>query len=148
MDKHNPVPLLGLAFRAGQLEIGEEPVEKLCQRQDCRLVMTASDTAPGSVRQAERAAETGHCLFIPLPWDKAALGAALGRGAVATLGLRDIGFAAALVEKLAQRQPELYAATAAALRVKQRRRQERRAPSSRNPPDTPHTGHAKTPRKR
>ncbi len=51
MDKL--LSLLGLALKAGALAVGEEPVEALCRRRDCRLVMTASDAAGGSVKRAE-----------------------------------------------------------------------------------------------
>ena len=38
--------LLGLAKKAGRLEIGEEPVGALCRALHARLILLASDAAP------------------------------------------------------------------------------------------------------
>ena len=44
--------LLGLARKAGRLEIGEEPVGAVCRSRQARLVLLASDAAPNTCRRA------------------------------------------------------------------------------------------------
>ena len=43
--------LLGLAKKAGRLEIGEEPVGALCRARHARLILLASDAAPNTRRR-------------------------------------------------------------------------------------------------
>ena len=57
-------------------------------------------------------------LWLELPFTKAELGFALGRGTCAMLALTDAGFASALVQKLAARDPEKYGPAAQQLREK------------------------------
>ena len=68
--------------------------------------------------------------WLKTPWDKGTLGGAVGRTACAMLALTDAGLAAALVEKLAQADPDAYGPAAEALRDKadrqlQRQREQR-----------------------
>lgn len=122
--------LLGLARKAGKLEMGEEPVGAVCRARHARLVLLASDTAPNTRRRAAHFCENGSILFLELPYTKAELGFVLGRGSCAMLALTDAGFAASLVEKLAARNPDRYAPAAQQLRQKadrmlQRQREKR-----------------------
>ena len=70
---------LGLALRAGSVAVGEEPVGSAARAKHARLILVASDAAPGSVRRAFAFAQTGACLCLVIPAEKAALGRALGR---------------------------------------------------------------------
>ena len=90
--------LLGLARKAGRLEIGEEPV--------------------GAVCRAAHFGEAGNVLWLEVPYSKAELGFHLGRGSCAMLAITDAGFAAAVTEKLAARDPERYGPAAQQLRQK------------------------------
>ncbi len=128
MDKL--LSLLGLALKAGALAVGEEPVEALCRRRDCRLVMTASDAAEGSVKRAEAFAREGQCLLLPLPRTKAVLGPALSRNSAAILALKDLGFARAVAEKLAEEDGARYGEAVRALARKAERRAQRRQAKS------------------
>ena len=100
--------LLGLARKAGRLEIGEEPVGAVCRARQARLVLLASDAAPNTCRRAAHFGEAGNVLWLEVPFTKAELGFALGRGSCAMLALTDAGFAASLTQKLAARAPERY----------------------------------------
>ena len=123
---HDPVlHLLGLARKAGRLEVGEEPVGAACRARQARLVLLASDAAPNTCRRAAHFGEAGNVLFLTLPHTKSTLGLQLGRGACAMLAVTDFGLAAAVAEKLAQQQPEQYAAAAGLLRQKADRAQQR-----------------------
>ncbi|MFR4335014.1 MAG: 50S ribosomal protein L7 [Lawsonibacter sp.] len=121
--------LLGLARKAGRLEIGEEPVGAVCRARQARLVLLASDAAPNTCRRAAHFGEAGNVLWLEVPFTKAELGFALGRGSCAMLALTDAGFAASLTQKLAARAPERYGPAAQQLREKadrvlQRRREQ------------------------
>ena len=104
--------MLGLARKAGRLEIGEEPVGAACRARQAKLVLLACDAASN------------------VPFTKAELGFALGRGSCAMLALTDVGFASSLVQKLSARDPEKYGPAAQQLKAKadktlQRQREKR-----------------------
>ena len=122
--------LLGLAKKAGRLEIGEEPVGALCRARHARLILLASDAAPNTRRRCAHFGEIGNVLWLELPATKAELGFCLGRTSCAMLALSDAGFAASIVEKLSARDPEHYGPAAQQLRTKadrmlQRQREKR-----------------------
>ena len=87
----------------------------------------AQDAGPSSQRRAFSFAEAGACLCLTVPADKDALGRALGRTSVAMCAVTEIGFAGAVVKKLAAMDPERYGAAAAQLDGKAQRAMERRA---------------------
>lgn len=118
--------MAGLALRAGRLEAGEEPVAAACRAKRSRLVLAASDAAPGSLQRAERFAEEGQCLFLVLPCSKEELGGALGRSQCAMAAVTDLGLAQAIVSRLAQADPEAYGAIEARLQTKAARQKARR----------------------
>lgn len=122
--------LLGLAKKAGRLEIGEEPVGSACRARQARLVLLADDAAPNTYRRAAHFGEAGNVLWLQTPFTKEELGFVLGRSSCAMLALTDAGFAAAVADKLALRDPERYAAAQQKLREKadrtlQRQREKR-----------------------
>ena len=109
---------LGLARKAGKLEVGEEPVGAVCRARHARLVLLASDAAPNTRRRCAHFGEAGNVLWLDVPFTKEELGFCLGRSSCAMLALTDSGFAAAVVEKLALRDPEHYSSAAEQLRTK------------------------------
>ena len=122
--------LLGLAKKAGKLELGEEPVGALCRAHHARLVLLADNAAPNTYRRAAHFGEAGNVLWLALPHTKEELGFLFGRGSVAIMALADAGLAATLVDKLAAMDPERYSPAAEQLRVKadkmlQRQREKR-----------------------
>ena len=119
--------MLGLAKKAGRVEIGEEPVGAAARAKKARVILVAQDAGPSSQRRAFSFAETGACLCLTVPADKDALGRALGRTSVAMCAVTEIGFAGAVVKKLAAMDPERYGAAAAQLDGKAQRAMERRA---------------------
>ena len=110
--------LLGLARKAGRLEIGEEPVGAVCRARHAKLVLIASNAASNTCRRAAHFGEAGNVLWLSLPQTKEELGLSLGRSSVAMLALTDIGLANSVVKKLAALDPEKYSAAAASLDVK------------------------------
>ena len=119
--------MLGLAKKAGRVETGEEPVGAAARAKKARVILVAQDAGPSSQRRAFSFAETGACLCLTVPADKDALGRALGRTSVAMCAVTEIGFAGAVVKKLAAMDPERYGAAAAQLDGKAQRAMERRA---------------------
>ena len=109
--------LLGLAKKAGRLEIGEEPVGAVCRARHARVLLLAADAAPNTCRRAAHFGEAGNVLWLTLPHTKEELGFVLGRKSCAMLAVTDFGMAAAIGEKLAQ-QDERFVPAAQQLRVK------------------------------
>ncbi len=122
--------LLGLARKARLLELGEEPVGAACRAHHARLLLLASDAAPNTCRRCAHFGQMGGALWLELPFTKEEIGFHLGRGSCAVLALTDPGLAAAVAEKLAQREPGRYGPAARQLREKadqalQRQREKR-----------------------
>ena len=134
MSGGNILSLLGLALRGGRLAVGEEPVSLAAKAGQARLILLASDAAGNTLRRAEHLAEEGRCLWLVLPFSKAELGGALGRGSAAVAALTDLGLAAAVTERLAALDPERYGEAAARMDLKRRRARERQAAPRRDPP--------------
>ena len=100
--------LLGLAHKAGRVEIGEEPVGSAARAKKARIILVAGDAAASSVRRAMGFANTGSCLCLVIPATKEQLGRALGRTSCAMAAVTDIGFADAVTGKLAALDPEKF----------------------------------------
>ncbi len=122
----NILHMIGLALRAGRLEVGEEPVGAACRARDCRLILVARDAADNSFRRVRHFADAGQCLWVSVPYTKEELGEAVGRTACAMAAVTDIGFAEAIGQKLSAVDPEKYSLTAEKLHVKAERAAQRR----------------------
>lgn len=118
--------LIGLAKKAGRVEIGEEPVGSAARGKKARVILIAEDAAAASVRRAKAFADAGSCLYLTIPAGKDDLGRCLGRTSCAMAAVTDIGFADAIVKKLAAMQPEVYGDAAEKIAVKARRAAERK----------------------
>ena len=122
--------LLGLARKAGKIEVGEEPVGSICRARKAKVLILAKDAADNTVRRAQHFAEAGNTLCVHTPFTKGEIGWAVGRESCAMAALTDAGMAASLVKKLAAADPEKYQQAAEALDVKakkvlQRQREQR-----------------------
>lgn len=115
----NPVlHLLGLAKRAGKLEIGEEPVGAVARAKQAKLILLAHDVSPNTSRRAATFGQIGNVLHLTLPCTKDELGQSLGRNSVAMVALTDAGFAGAIGDKLAEIDKSRYGAASKKLREK------------------------------
>lgn len=126
MDNTDIRGLLGLALRAGKLAVGDEPVRDLLADGHARAIFFAQDAGAPLARKIGRIAEERGVPVLPLPCDKAALGAAFGRASCAVCALGDMGFAASAAAKLAPLSPA-HAEAAALLRRRDERMQARKA---------------------
>lgn len=118
--------LIGLAKKAGKLEVGEEPVGAAARSKHARLILIASDAADNTRRRALHFGEAGECICLEIPPTKEDLGRALGRTSCALLALTDIGFAEAVAKKLAAADEAHYGEAARRLAIKAQRAAERR----------------------
>lgn len=129
--------LLGLAKKAGKLEIGEEPVGIVCRTKTARLVAVAADAAENTLRRVEHFAAEG-VPRVKTPFSKEEMGWALGRKTCAMVAFTDGGLAASFVRHLAQADRETYGELAAVLDTKaaklQARRKEKRERAGQTPP--------------
>lgn len=98
--------LLGLAKRAGMIEAGDEAVRAAVTAGKVRLVLCASDASDRTRETFSFITESAAVAFLSVPETKEELGNALGRRPAATVAVCDIGFAASLAKKLAERLPE------------------------------------------
>ena len=119
--------LIGLALKAGKLEIGEEPVGAAARARQARLILIASDAADNTRRRAKHFGDAGECICLEIPAAKEELGRALGRTSCAMAALTDIGFAEAVAKKLAESDEAHYGEAARRLAIKAQRAAERRA---------------------
>ena len=155
MEAHEAyLRLLGLALKGGFLLTGADAVQGAAYAKQARLILVSADASERTRRDAQFWSERGQCLLLSLPCGKADLGAALGRGTASVVALTDIGFSAAVAERLAALDSETYGAIAERFKLKARRAKERRAnrtngarriqtkarprPADRNP-ETPHS---------
>ena len=65
--------MIGLAHKAGRVEIGEEPVGGAARAKRSRVILVAQDAAASSYRRAMGFANAGACLCLTVPADKDAL---------------------------------------------------------------------------
>lgn len=123
--------LLGIARKAGRLEVGEEPVAAAARAHQARLILTAADGAENSIRRAAHFAQAGKVPVLSTPYTKGELGGTVGRSVCTMLALTDVGLAAAIAGKLAQDDPEGCGGAAAELKIQAekalQRQKERRA---------------------
>lgn len=122
--------LLGLARKAGRIEVGEEPVGAACRARKAKLLLLACDAADNTARRAEHFAQAGNTLCVRVPFTKEQMGGAVGRASCAMAALTDAGMAASFLKKLAAADPGRYREAAEALdtkaqKVLQRQREQR-----------------------
>jgi len=104
----NSLSLLGIAKKAGKLQIGDESVASAARNKKARVILTAQDASPGSKRHADSYASIGNTLHVRLPYKKYDLGGVIGRGSPGILAITDIGIASSFVTKLAAIYPDEY----------------------------------------
>lgn len=127
---HDPIlGTLGLALRAGRLEVGEEPVGGACRGHIARLIVVAADAAPNTLRRARHFGESWNVMCLSLPFSKDELGRALGRSTCAVAAVTDPGFAVSIGEKLARLDPDRYGSAASELAQRVRTPKHHASPS-------------------
>jgi ribosomal protein L7Ae-like RNA K-turn-binding protein len=123
--------LLGLAKKAGLLEIGGESVGHAARHGKARVILSARDAADNSKRQAAAYADRYSLIHLVLPSTKEELGAVVGRGSPGMMAILDAGLAAKYVTALAKTDPAEYEAAAQQLEAKAERIRRRRKETAR-----------------
>lgn len=103
--------ILGLARKAGKVEIGEEQSSISAHSRKARALLTASDAAENTVRRVKISAESAGIPHIMLPCTKDELGDALGVKACAAVAVTDAGLAKNIAEKLETEMPGKFTET-------------------------------------
>ena len=127
----NAAGLLGLAKKAGKIEIGEDSVSTAVRQGRARLIMSAGDASENSIEHARNLAAPTGIVSVVLPYGKDDLGALLGRGSPGILALTDTGLALSFVEKLEAAHPGGYEDAVDLLRKKRARASERKSAAGR-----------------
>ncbi|HLU26107.1 MAG TPA: L7Ae/L30e/S12e/Gadd45 family ribosomal protein [Longimicrobiales bacterium] len=91
--------LLGLAARAGAVEVGTERVREAVRRGRVRLVIVAGDASANSKAKVVPLVEARGVPYVEV-FDRARLGEAVGRGAMSAVGVTDAEFAKRIRELL------------------------------------------------
>lgn len=100
--KNRALGMLGLAKKAGFLEIGDESVSVSAKRGKAQLILSASDASDGSKRRAAGYAEMCGAFYGEFMMDKAELSSVIGRGAPGIIAVTDVGLAAGIAARLAE----------------------------------------------
>ncbi|WP_077621929.1 L7Ae/L30e/S12e/Gadd45 family ribosomal protein [Sediminibacillus massiliensis] len=91
--------LLGLAFRAGKLSLGEEAIIKDIQKKRAKLVLLASDIGPQTRKKL-----IDKCTFYNIPFlladDRDTISQAIGKSGRVAIAVLDAGFADKLASLL------------------------------------------------
>ncbi len=120
--------LLGMARRAGAVQIGEEASAQAVLDHKAKLILVAADAgASGAARMSRLESEKMPVLTVSDT--KAELGGALGFASCAACAVTDLGLASAIVKQLAAEDPhaaELSATLEARAKKAQRRKADTR----------------------
>ena len=91
--------LLGLAYRAGKLTLGEEAVIRDIQKKKAELVLLASDTGKQTKKKV-----SDKCSYYQVPLyvvdDREVLSHAIGKSGRVVAAINDQGFAAKIISLL------------------------------------------------
>ncbi|MBR1780481.1 MAG: 50S ribosomal protein L7 [Oscillospiraceae bacterium] len=98
--------LLGMARKAGKVEIGEDALREAALSHRARLILLARDAGESTAERVRRL-EGEKLPVIETPADRAALGGAVGFASAAALAVTDLSFASAIAARLAQEEPGL-----------------------------------------
>ena len=122
--------LLGMARRAGAVAIGEEAAAEAVQGHKARLILLAADAGDNTANRVRRL-EGDKLPVVQLPDGKTELGGAVGFAGVAVVTVTDLGFAAAIIGKLAA-VDEGCKAVAEELNARQSKALRRKADTAKN----------------
>lgn len=121
----DPLNYIGIARKAGAIEIGETDSGAAVRGGKARLLMLASDASDNARRRAENFIYGRKTPMIVLPYTKDELCTITGVNGCSMAAFTDVGLAAAFLEKLAENDPS-FADAAAALADKNKKTLQRR----------------------
>ena len=117
---------VGLARKAGLIELGEEPVGAVARARKARLVVVAQDATDHTWRRAKSFVAGSEQICLKIPYTKDQLGQAVGRTELALAAFTDPALALAFCKAL--ENPERYRAEIESLeklstRIRQRKKE-------------------------
>ena len=95
------ISLLGLARRAGKVEIGDEAARSACSHGTAKILLIASDASERTCETFEFIAESAGLPHVSVAETREELGNALGKRPCAVVAICDTGFSAGIIKKLA-----------------------------------------------
>lgn len=121
----DPLNYIGIARKAGAIEIGETNAGAVVRADKAKLLVLASDASDNARRRAENFIYGRNTPMIVLPYTKNELCSITGLNGCSMAAFTNVGLAAAFLEKLAENDPS-YADTAALLAEKNQKTQQRK----------------------
>ena len=118
--------LLGMARRAGAVQIGEESAAQAVLDHKARLILVAADAGASGAARMQRL-ESEKVPVLTVADTKAELGNALGFAGCAACAVTDLGLASAIVKKLAAEGDARAAEVSEVLSVRSAKAQRRKA---------------------
>ena len=97
---------MGLARKAGLIELGEEPVGAVARARKARLEVVAQDATDHTWRSAKSFVAGSEQICLKIPYTKDQLGQAVGRSELALAAFTDPALAVAFLQAL--NQPDRY----------------------------------------
>ena len=122
----NSMSFLGLAMKAGRLEVGEENVGACARAKKAKVILLAQDASENAQHRARNFASAGNVSLLHLPCTKQELGASVGKATPSMAAVTDIEMASAFVDKLAGDNPGKYDDISRELKEKADRAKQRR----------------------
>ncbi len=98
--------ILGIARKAGRVDIGDEQVASAARAHSARLIILASDAADNTARRVQNLPGNGKVITVPFSKDQ--LGAVLGKNSCAVVSMSDARLARTFLEKLESADPGTF----------------------------------------
>ena len=117
---------IGLARKAGLIELGEEPVGAVARARKARLVVVAQDATDHTWRRAKSFVTGSEQICLKVPYSKDQLGQAVGRTELALAAFTDPALALAFLQALDQPdryKGELESLSKLSTRIRQRKKE-------------------------
>lgn len=112
--------LLGLARRAGKVEMGDDAAKAACTAGAARLIIISSEASSRTRETFRFIAENANIPHITVSETREEIGNALGKRPIVVCALCDTGFAAAIIKKLADANEDAKNALPEAVRKAER----------------------------
>ena len=119
--------IIGLAFRAGKLAVGDKAVSEAVRDKRARLICTAKDAGERVRNSARQAPKRCNGLYADTPISRTQLGQVLGLSDCGVIAFLDPGLAWSFADKLAKADREQYGALETELKARKDRAEKRKA---------------------
>lgn len=118
--------MLGMARKAGSIEIGEEASGAAVRSGKAKVLMLAGDASDNAIRRAEGFVAGTNTPLISLPFTKLEISAATGKRGCSMAAVTDIGFAGTILTSLSANDADRYGAVLEDIRQKEQKARQRK----------------------